>query len=255
MTRPTGKVSAFLQRYQPPQGGGNRPGGRLDGPIVFMFNPNQLTLTKSAAWIPHVVRGAEQVGIAEFSGSEPRTLSLTVFLDVTDTHGRTVQQRVETLLSCCTPTMASIAAKAPSPPWVKFTWGQFQTVSFYSYVSQVTATYTLFNSSGTPLRATCDLTLTEISGSKPGQNPTSGGRSARRMHRVVDGDSLPLLAHREYGDPTVWRVIAEANDLDDPTRLRPGTELLLPAADEFRPVPSRDLGTPAGTVALAGEGR
>jgi nucleoid-associated protein YgaU len=165
---------------------------------------------------------------------------------VTDTHSRTVQQRVETLLTCCAPTTASVAAEAPSPPWVKFTWGQFQTVSFYSYVSQVTATYTLFDSSGTPLRATCALSLTEVSGSKPRQNPTSGGRTARRVHRVVDGDSLPLLAHREYGDPTVWRVIAEANDLDDPTRLPPGIELLLPAADE---VPA------AGAVVTTGEGR
>ncbi|WP_158624224.1 LysM peptidoglycan-binding domain-containing protein [Micromonospora sp. HM5-17] len=255
MTRPTGKVSAFIQRYHPPLGGGNRPGGPLGGPIPFMFNPNQLTLTKSASWIPHVVRGAEQVGVPEFSGSEPRSLALTVFLDVTDTHTRTVQQRVESLLACCTPTAASIAAKAPSPPWVKFTWGQFQTVSFYSYVSQVTATYTLFNSSGTPLRATCDLNLTEISGSKPGQNPTSGGRSARRVHRVVAGDSLPLLAHREYGDPTVWRVIAEANDLDDPTRLRPGTELLLPAADEVAAHAPHRPHPPAATAAHGRERR
>jgi nucleoid-associated protein YgaU len=243
VAKPTGKVSAFIQRYNPPPKGSTRPGGPLGGRIDFMFNPNELTLTKSASWIPHVVRGAEQVGIAEFTGSEPRSLALTVFLDVTDTHSRTVQQRVETLLTCCAPTTASVAAEAPSPPWVKFTWGQFQTVSFYSYVSQVTATYTLFDSSGTPLRATCALVLTEVSGSKPRQNPTSGGRTARRVHRVVDGDSLPLLAHREYGDPTVWRVIAEANDLDDPTRLPPGIELLLPAADE---VPATGAVVPAG---------
>ncbi|MGC9670030.1 peptidase M23 [Planosporangium sp. 12N6] len=233
MKAPSGKVAAFLQRYQPPTNGGSRPGGPLGGPITFMFNPNQLTLTKSAAWIPHIVRGAEEVGIPEFSGSGPRTLSLDVFLDVTDTHARTVQQRVDELLTCLVPTAPSIAAKAPSPPWVKFAWGQFRTVSFYAYVSQVNASYTLFEANGTPLRATCSLTLTEISGSTPGQNPTSGSRSANRVHRVVDGDCLELLAHREYGDPTMWRVIAEANDIDDPMRLRPGTELLLPAADEL----------------------
>ncbi|MEJ3746407.1 peptidase M23 [Actinomycetes bacterium KLBMP 9797] len=232
MKKPTGRVAAFIQRYNPPTGGGDKPGGPLGGPVTFMFNPNQLSLSKSASWIPHVARGAENVGIAEFGGSQPRTLDMEVFLDATDTHDRSVQQRVDALLTCCTPTKASIAAKAPSPPWVKFTWGQFQTVSFYSYVSQVNATYTLFTGNGTPLRATCALTLVEISGPKPGQNPTSGSRSARRVHRVVHGDSLPLLAHREYGDPTVWRIIAEANDVDDPLRIRPGTELLLPAADE-----------------------
>ncbi|MGW7310516.1 peptidase M23, partial [Streptomyces sp. NPDC054835] len=37
----------------------------------------------------------------------------------------------------------------------------------------------------------------------------------------------------EYGDATRWRVIAEANGIDDPMRLSPGTELLLPSAAEL----------------------
>ncbi|GAA2898131.1 peptidase M23 [Actinoplanes cyaneus] len=227
----TGKVAAGLQLFQPPAAGGDQPGGPLGGPITFMFNPNELALSKSANWIPHVARAAEDVGVAEFSGSGPRTLSLTIFLDATEKHDRSVQERVEKLLTCCVPTKASIAAKAPSPPWVKFTWGQFQTVSFYSYVSQIDANYKLFDPDGTPLRATCTLTLTEISGSTPGQNPTSGALTAQRVHRLVAGDTLEMLAYREYGDPTIWRVIAEANEIDDPTRLRPGRQLLLPAVE------------------------
>ncbi len=231
----TGKVAAGLQLFQPPPAGGSQPGGPIGSPVAFMFNPNELSLRKSASWIPHVVRAAEDVGVAEFGGSGPRELSLTVFLDATDTHDRSVQQRVEKLLTCCVPTKASISAKAPSPPWVKFMWGQFQTVSFYSYVSSVDATYKLFDPDGTPLRATCALTMTEISGSKPRQNPTSGTLSAQRVHRLVAGDTLEMLAYREYGDPTRWRVIAEANDIDDPVRLRPGRQLLLPAGDARGP--------------------
>jgi hypothetical protein len=228
---PTGKVAADLQLFQPPAAGGDQPGGTIGGPITFMFNPNELALSKSANWIPHVARAAEDVGVAEFSGSGPRTLQLSFFLDTTDKHNRTVQERVEALLACCTPTKESISAKAPSPPWVKFSWGQFQTVSFFSYVSQVDATYKLFDPNGTPLRATCSLTLTEISGATPGQNPTSGTLTAQRVHRLVAGDTLEMLAYREYGDPTVWRIIAEANDIDDPVRLRPGRQLLLPAVE------------------------
>ncbi|HWS34200.1 MAG TPA: LysM peptidoglycan-binding domain-containing protein [Actinoplanes sp.] len=231
MAARTGKVPAGLQLFQPPPAGGSQPGGPLGSPVSFMFNPNELSLRKSANWIPHVVRSAEDVGVAEFSGSGPRELSLTVFVDATGTHDRSVQERVDTLLTCCVPTKASIAAKAPSPPWVKFMWGQFQTVSFYAYVSAVDATYKLFDPDGTPLRATCSLTLTEISGSTPGQNPTSGARTAQRVHRMVAGDTLELLAYREYGDATAWRIIAEANDIDDPVRLRPGRQLLVPSAE------------------------
>src|SRR5438132_1350285 len=73
----------------------------------------------------------------------------------------------------------------------------------------------------------------EISGETPGQNPTSGTLHARRVHRVRAGDTLPHLAWREYGDPAAWRVIAEANGIDDPMRLAHGQELLLPALDEL----------------------
>lgn len=232
----TGKVKAQLQLFKPPAAGSTQPGGPMGKPITFMFNPNQLQLTKSASWVPHLARGAESAGIAEFSGSEPSTLSLEIFLDATDKHDQSVRKRVDTLLTCCVPTKTSVTAKVPSPPWVRFTWGQFQTISFYAYVSQLSATYSLFDSDGTPLRATCSLTLNEISGSTPKQNPTSGSLAANRAYRMVAGDSLELLAHREYGDPTMWRVIAEANGIDDPVRLRPGTEVLVPAADEL-PVP------------------
>lgn len=45
-------------------------------------------------------------------------------------------------------------------------------------------------------------------------------------------------------------MIAEANDIDDPTRLAPGTELLLPAPDEFPAEPARGHEPTAGATAL-----
>ena len=50
---------------------------------------------------------------------------------------------------------------------------------------------------------------------------------------MSSGDTLAVLAWREYGDPAAWRVIAEANGIDDPMRLAHGRELLLPALDEI----------------------
>lgn len=110
--------------------------------------------------------------------------------------------------------------------------GAFSTARFNAYVSSVEAQYTLFNTNGMPIRAVCQVNLHEIPSSTLGQNPTSGALTTRRVHRVVAGDTLPLLAWREYGDATVWRTIAEANDIDDPKMLTPGTELMLPAAEE-----------------------
>lgn len=229
---PGNLVRASLKVYEPPTGSGTSPGGQI-GEIKFQFNPNQLSLTKSASWVRNPARAAPSSGMPEFTGAEPRRLDLEIFLDATSKHDRSVQNGVERLLKCCVPTQPSIRADRPSPPWVRFQWGTFKTVLFTAFVSQVSATYTLFTSGGAPLRATCNVSLEEIGGETAGQNPTSGALSAQRVHRVVAGDSLASLAWREYGEPAAWRAIAEANRIDDPMRLLPGVELLLPAADEL----------------------
>ena len=50
---------------------------------------------------------------------------------------------------------------------------------------------------------------------------------------MVQGDSLPTIAYREYGQPAMWRAVADLNRVDDPMRLRPGDRLLLPPLEEL----------------------
>ena len=45
------------------------------------------------------------------------------------------------------------------------------------------------------------------------------------VYLLQEGDSLPLLAQR-FG--TTVRVLRELNDLQDPSRVKPGTRLLIP---------------------------
>ena len=111
-----------------------------------------------------------------------------------------------------------------------FHWGAV--TSFTAYVKSVSVKYTLF----TPADADPWDRDGEPRGDRrraAGPEPDLGGAFRRRVHTVVAGDSLPSIAWREYGDPTVWRIVAQANDIDDPLRLRAGTTLLLPAADEI----------------------
>ena len=61
-------------------------------------------------------------------------------------------------------------------------------------------------------------TQVRATGSAHGRN-----RGPARKERT-----LGLIAHREYGDTALWRLIAEANRLDDVRRLVPGTVLVIP---------------------------
>jgi hypothetical protein len=227
-------VRARLTIHHPPSGSSHTLGGRIDE-VEFQFNPNQLELSRSASWYAQRAVGFDRGAQQEFSGADPASLSVEVFLDSSATPTTPeVRKKVDQLLSCCEVDPESLPTNRPSPPWVRFSWGGFSTVQFIAYVESVSAAYSLFSPTGEPLRATCRLSLKEIPTPTKGQNPTSGALTAQRVHRVVVGDSLPSLAWREYGSATRWRAIAEANGIDDPMRLRPGSELLLPSADDVR---------------------
>ncbi|MGW0436458.1 CIS tube protein [Micromonospora sp. NPDC003197] len=222
---------AYLQLHEPPKNGGTANPGPPLGRIPFQFNPKELSLTKTAKWKRDAQRNAKKSGVPEFTGADPCKLTVEMFFDATDTMDSSVVKRVEALFSCCVPTDASRDQKKGSPPWVVFHWGGM--VGFPAFVASVSAKYTLFTPGGTPIRALCTVTLEEISGEQGGQNPTSGSLAVRDVHTVVAGDTLHSVAYRAYGRSGLWREIADANDIDDPMRLRPGTTLLVPALEEI----------------------
>jgi nucleoid-associated protein YgaU len=228
---PNSLVHAKLELREPPTGGSTaNPSSTVLGVIDFQFNPKELSLSKSAKWQRTAQRNASKSGPPEFKGADPAKLSVEMFLDATDKMDDSVVKTVEKLFSCCVPVSKTTGAKG-SPPWVIFSWGGL--TGFPSFVSSVTAKYTLFTPGGTPVRAVCTVAMEEISGEQGGQNPTSGALAARESHVVVAGDTFSSIAHKMYGNPNLWREIAEANQADDPMRLRPGTRLLIPALEEL----------------------
>ncbi|MGW1464699.1 CIS tube protein [Streptomyces sp. NPDC001493] len=227
-------VRANLAIHEPPVGDSMTPGGIIET-FAFDFNPAQLSLSRRALWTATPAQIERTGAKPEFMGVEAMQMGLEIFLDSSDKPtGNTVLKKVESLLDCCEVTLRSIGAKKPSPPWVVFQWGAFSTVRFTAYISSVDVSYTVFGTTGVPIRATARLQLTEIPSKTRGQNPTSGALTAQRVHRVVAGDSLQSLAWREYGSAAAWRSIAKANGIDDPRVLPPGTELIMPSAEEVR---------------------
>jgi nucleoid-associated protein YgaU len=69
---------------------------------------------------------------------------------------------------------------------------------------------------------------------------TSAGPDEETVHQVVGGGSeapgsgerLEDIAFLYYGDPSKWRLIAEANDVVDPSSIAPGTVLRIPPSPE-----------------------
>jgi nucleoid-associated protein YgaU len=217
-----------------PGGGGGSVITPVSGKrMEFLFNPKEYSISKSTRAPRQTTPNAAGSAPPQFTGPEPQTMSIEMFLDATEDAGSDkVTEYVTFLMESCSATSESRNNRQPSLPVVVFGWGA--TTSFPAFIKQVTVKYTMFRQNGAPVRATCTVQLEEVPDPPKGQNPTSGGEAARRSHTMVVGDSLASIAWSEYRDPTVWRAIAERNGVSDPMRVAPGRQLLMPPLDDAR---------------------
>jgi LysM repeat protein len=195
------------------------------------FNPNEVAISKSNKWEPENSSGTNLPDV-HFKGAGARSLALTLVFDTYErrTDVREATNKVLGLMDA--PADKAKNSKHTRPPHVMFRWGDFET--FPAVITQLSQKFTLFLESGMPVRATLSVTLQEVpqqaaKNQSKGQNPTSRAAGAQRVHVVQPGDTIDLIAADQIGEPTDWRQLAEANNLDDPRRLRPGMALLIPA--------------------------
>jgi hypothetical protein len=211
-------------------------------PIVHcQFNPSELSLARTNDWKANETPDMKAFDLLQFGGTEPQELSMDLIFDTYEqrTDVRAHTNRLLSLMDVSEWTFSLSKVIQPRPPHVLFGWGRFH--SFPAALTSASQTFTLFLPDGTPVRAKVKVALKEVRKSLTGnavlalkgllgQNPTSRATGAHRVRVVRAGDTIDSLAAQELGDPTAWRVLADANGLDDPRRLRPGQPLFVPSS-------------------------
>jgi nucleoid-associated protein YgaU len=213
-------VKATLTVLEPKAGAS---AAKLDS-IELPFNPKEWSITHTAEWKSETTK--KSAPPPEFKGPKPASATVEVFLDESDRAEGDISKTVARLHALVAPEPNSVSSNKPSAPHVLFEWGP--AITFRGYVESVAVKYTMFRGQGTPIRGTATLSMKELPVAKGKQNPSSGGRSGHRSHRMVAGDTLASLAYAEYGDPGRWRHLAEANGIDDPLRIREGALVHIP---------------------------
>ncbi len=197
--------------------------------IDVQFNPTEYTLTKGAQIAEIAIPGLDSP-LLQFVAGQNEKLTLDLFFDTTlpdETHAVGVVKPV-TDYTKKVYQLVKIDPTTHAPPKVRFQWGTG--LAFVAIVESVTQKFTLFDPDGVPLRATLSVTFREyktLQEQLKELNLQSADHTKR--HVVVQGETLAGIAGREYGDPGLWRVIADGNpNIADLRRLAPGTELQLP---------------------------
>lgn len=212
--------------------------------VSVLFNPEEYTVNRDVQYAQIAVPGLS-APIVQFVHGNAQTLEMELFVDTLERSsqagaGSDVRELVGRITS-----LMDIDPTAHAPPPVLFTWGS---LNFTCVLMRASQRFIMFKADGTPVRARLTVTFSEF------RNVDMEAKEVKRqtadyskLHTVGEGDSLPLIAWREYGRATAWRPIALANGLDDPRRLEVGEVLVLPRL----PYRDRETGTVYEAVGAA----
>ena len=196
-------------------------------PIVFAFNPEGYTSSVAANWKTSA-QPATNGSQPQYQGLSPQTMDVKILLDAFAIPPLPPTLIIDELNLLLAPSPMSTAMGMASAPTVMFGWGP-NIIMEQAIVTKLSVSYQRFLL-GIPVRAEATVTLQAVPppAPLPPTNPTSGGLATRRTRTVVEGDTLASIAYEEYRDPNKWRALAEANDIDDPMRVKAGTVLIVP---------------------------
>ena len=197
--------------------------------ITVCFNPTEYSIEKSNAYAEAAIPGLDSP-LLQYTHGNTRTLSLELLIDtITYDKGEDVRDKYVKKFD----EMLAVDGHLHAPQPCKIAWGSLE---FVGVLASLSKRYVLFKTDGTPVRVRLTTTWKEFVPIEVQlrANPRSSP-NRRRVHTLREGEALWLLAARAYGDPRRWRVIAEANRIDDPLALSYGRDLVippLPASDE-----------------------
>ncbi len=193
----------------------------LDGPyknktVEVMFNPSEYNIVYSAD-----VSGPETTGAKKETTEEKDPFFEKVKLEdftiklIFDTYeypqgSQDVRKKAEEITRLIIPKTEGATKK--KPPVCLFKWKDFE---YKGIITKIDQKFILFLPNGTPVREEMTLIFKSILSQEEIEKNT-GYEACRKAWIVKSGDRLDLIAAFELKDASLWRKIANENEIDDP---------------------------------------
>jgi len=192
--------------------------GKKKSEVPVLFYPSEYSMEKSNEFTNIDIPGLESP-LLQFNKGGLETLSMDLFFDTYEI-GEDVRKYTDKIVD-----LLKIDPDIHVPPVLKFIWGN---LNFTCVLSRVSKKFTMFTSDGIPIRATLSVTFSEYNTGDEARKRPLQSSDKTKIRTVRQGDSLWAIAAEEYGDPTLWRPIADENGIYNPRILEPGREITVP---------------------------
>ena len=195
----------------------------------LLINPSAFSHVRTICYNTKRTQG-QASNPTKFAAINPDTVSFSVVFDGTGAVplplGSSAPSEVVQQIDALSDIVYKYQGGKHEPSPVQVLWG---TLIFYGRLKGLTTNYTLFKPSGAPLRAKSELAFVGFVTKQQGQ--IAANRSSPDLSHSVEvreGDTLPLLCQRIYGDSRYYPEVATYNGLREFRRLQPGARLHFP---------------------------
>ena len=227
---------------------GSRPEVSEDKFFTVQVNPASYSLGKRIQYQNQRPVGSQE-STATFNNSGPSTLQFEVTFDATgvvqnaslvdeipiagaiaSAFSEDEEFSIDEQVSKFEEIIYKLDGDNHQPNKVQIFWGNLQ---FEGALTSINYSYTLFQPDGTPLRvkANCSFQGTKT-GEQIALEENLASADLTHLHEIKEGDTLPLLAQRIYGNSGLYLEIARVNKLVNFRRLQAGTRIALPPIDK-----------------------
>ena len=191
-------------------------------PIKALFNPNQIAIVKAANWESQPIIQRD-VPALQFTHGNSETLTVDLFFDTFESKVDVRKNHTDHIAK-----LATVQSNLHRPPICKLMWGVG--LLFQGVLQNLNQRFTLFLADGTPVRAILTCTFIQrLSDEEQERLQKKSSADVAKTYTVKRGDTLSSIASEHYGDPALWRPIAEANRIDDARTIQPGSILAIPS--------------------------
>ena len=191
--------------------------------FTALFNPQQYAIKYEVE--SDDTSGSGTSGSAPtFQRLKPQDLTLDFTIDGTGATGETVDvpDKIEEFLAVA----YEYHGDEHRPRYLKIIWG---TLIFKCVLKSANIQHSLFNPEGKSLRAKITSVFTGfIEDNLRAAREDSSSPDLTHMRVVKDGDTLPLMVHKIYGDPKYYFQVARVNKLKNLKKLETGQKIYFP---------------------------
>ena len=194
------------------------------GEYDLLVNPENYKVKNEQQYSSSDTTNGSSVQITKYKGGGSNLFEIVMFFDGT---GIISTDKVDDQIQKVKDLVYEYNGDIHEPNYLRVYWGT-QSL-FQGRLKNWNVNYTMLDMDGTPLRAEVTATLVEsISAKKKALEEKKSSADLTHVRTVHDGDNLPLMCYRIYGDSKYYLKVARYNELTNFRDIKPGDVIVFP---------------------------